>query len=169
MKTTSRLTAEVVCVCAPRCVSCSLALAFTALCLPTAPIRRPSLRSSTSSPFRHSFPSSESMEAPQWLWLTRYVSANSKKINKKKGTFFPFFGVRVTVFVFWRLRSCNPSSQPPLNVSIIGNASQPTLLSDVFWHSCNLGRPFHGYARNLESLPTQNAIRNLMESSKGRD
>lgn len=36
---------------------------------------------------------------------------------------FLFFGVWVTVFVFWRLGSCNPSSQPPLNVRIIGNAS----------------------------------------------
>lgn len=38
---------------------------------------------------------------------------------------------RCTVFVFWRLWGCNPSSQPPLNVWIMGNAFQPTLLSDV--------------------------------------
>lgn len=56
----------------PRCVSSCLALVSTALCLLTAPIRRPLPRSLTSSPFRHSFQSWESTEAPLWLWLTRW-------------------------------------------------------------------------------------------------
>lgn len=63
----------------PRCASSCHALVSTASCLPTAPIRRPLPRSSTSSPCRLNFRSWESTEGPLWLWLTRWVTVTQAR------------------------------------------------------------------------------------------